>query len=441
MKGVLVSIIIPIYNDEKTVKMCCDSICTQTYKNLEIIFVDDGSEDNSVSIVESQMKKDERIQLIRMDINQSAFVARKKGVERANGDYILFCDADDSISKELCEELLEIQKKENVDILHFSTEVIDGGVGTVETKESKNYFKMYEGKIVDGNIFRKCFIDESYCYNLWDKLFKKDLCKTVFEKFDDWFVPKANDLFVYFFLALNAKSYYGIRTKGKYYYSFGRGDTGKKIIDLKGLALYNSYFNTLSIMRRFCDKEWGIDSVAEQALSVLNKKLMWECLAVWKENLFDELKRDGFDAIVSTWDIETFTESLFVHFGVETGKIAENILGAESLKATIKKSKNIAVYYHRMGGGGVERVISLLIPLYIEMGYRVVLITDEKRNGDDYEIPTGVTRYVIPEFDLVVRRKTSYRNRACELQKIFKKENIDTFCYHAATDPGCFMIS
>lgn len=438
MRDILLSIIIPVYNDEKYVKMCCDSICAQTYKNLEIIFVDDCSKDNSVSIIMNQMEKDERIQLIRMNTNQSAFVARKKGVERAKGDYILFCDSDDYISKELCEELLKIQKKADVDILHFSTEIINCGVGNEETERAKNFFRMHEGKLASEDIFQQCFIAESYCYNLWDKLFKRELCKSVFEKFDEWHIPKANDLFVYFFLALKAKSYYGTRTKGKYYYSYGQGDTGRKKIDLNGLSLYNSYFNTLSIMRRLCDNEFDMNSITEQAFGILNKKLMWECLSVWKENLPDKLKREGFDAIVNIWDIETITEVLFVLFRTETGKIAENIRGAQTLNTMTQKSRNIAIYYHRMGRGGVERVISLLIPLYMEMGYRVILITDEKADSSDYNIPMEVTRYVIPEFDLVVRGKASYRNRACELHKILKKESIDTVCYHAATDPGLF---
>lgn len=438
INNILISVIIPIYNDEKYLEVCCESICAQTYKNLEIIFVDDCSEDNSASIIENKMKQDDRIRLIRLNANQSAFVARKRGVERASGDYILFCDADDYVSNELCEELLNIQKRVDVDILHFSTGVVDCGVGNVEAAGGVDFFKPFEGKIVNGDIFRQCFIEESYRYNLWNKLLKKELCKVVFEIFDEWYIPKANDLFVYFFLALKAKSYYGVKTKGKYYYSYGRGDTGKKAIDLKDLSLYTSYSKTLSIMRQLCEKIFGIDRVIEQALSILNKRLMCECLSVWNENLPDTLKGSGFDSIINTWDIETITESMFDFWGIETGKIAENIFGAEIFRNITKKSKNIAIYYYRMGRGGVERVISLLIPLYMEMGYKIILITEEKEDSKDYDIPADVKRYVIPAFDLIFRGKESYGNRAHKLQDILKKENIDTLCYHAASDHDLF---
>ncbi len=438
MSDILLSVIIPVHNNEKCIKGCCNSICAQTYKNLEIIFIDDCSEDKSVSIIKSEMQKDDRIQLIRLDSNQSAFVARKKGVEKSSGDYILFCDADDYISEKLCEELLAIESKLNVDILHFSTEIVDCGVGNAEILRARDFFKMYEGEIINKDIFLKCFIDEFYCYNLWNKLFKKKLCKTVFAIFDDWYIPKANDLFAYFFLSLNAKTYYGVMTEGKYYYSYGKGDTGKKKLDLEGLFLYNSYFKTLSIMTQLCKNKFGINSIIRQAISNLKKRLMTECLTVWSRNLTSNFKRIGFDAIANTWDIETITESFFAIFGIETSKIAEDILGAESLRPITLKSRNIAVYYYRLGRGGVERVISLLIPLYIEMGYRVILITEEKENSNDYQIPAYVKRYTVPKFNLILSGKESYANRAHALRTILEKESIDTLCYHAATAPGLF---
>lgn len=175
MSNISISVIIPIYNDEKHVEVCLKSICSQTCKNIEIIFVDDCSEDKSVSIIQKKMEKDDRIHLIRLSSNHSAFVARKKGVEKASGEYILFCDADDYVSSKLCDELLAIQKKADVDILHFSTDVVNYGGGIAETEKATDFFKIYEGKIFGKDVFRQCFIEESYHYNLWNKLFKKEL--------------------------------------------------------------------------------------------------------------------------------------------------------------------------------------------------------------------------------------------------------------------------
>lgn len=86
--------------------------------------------------------------------------------------------------------------------------------------------------------------------------------------------------------------------------------------------------------------------------------------------------------------------------------------------------RNIAIYYHVMGKGGVQRVISLLIPIYMEYGYKVVLITEEEKQSTDYDIPECVNRYVLENKDRTIR--------AQQLEKILKEEEIDILCHHNA---------
>ena len=88
-----VSVIIPVHNSEKYVLECINSVINQTYKNLEIIIVDDESTDNSLNIIKSI--KDKRIKLIELEKNSGAAIARNKGIEASTGDYICFLDSDD----------------------------------------------------------------------------------------------------------------------------------------------------------------------------------------------------------------------------------------------------------------------------------------------------------------------------------------------------------
>ena len=96
---VKVSVILPIYNEEKYLAQCLDSICGQTLKEIEIICVDDGSTDNSPHILEDYAKKDSRIRLITQE-NQFAGAARNKGMACAVGKYLSFLDADDYYAPE-----------------------------------------------------------------------------------------------------------------------------------------------------------------------------------------------------------------------------------------------------------------------------------------------------------------------------------------------------
>ena len=101
-----ISVIIPIYNTEKYLKNCLDSILNQTYQNLEIILVDDGSTDNSKKIVDDYAKKDKRIKAIHQK-NQGQSTARNNGLEIATGDFISFIDSDDAIAKNFYQKHLE----------------------------------------------------------------------------------------------------------------------------------------------------------------------------------------------------------------------------------------------------------------------------------------------------------------------------------------------
>ena len=100
----LISVIVPVYKVEEYLYECIDSIRRQTYKDLEIILVDDGSPDNCGMICDEYAKNDERIRVIHQN-NAGLSSARNKGIENASGDYLCFVDSDDFISDDYCETL------------------------------------------------------------------------------------------------------------------------------------------------------------------------------------------------------------------------------------------------------------------------------------------------------------------------------------------------
>ena len=113
-KEPLISVIIPVYKVEKYLKRCIDSVINQTYKNLEIILVDDGSPDNCPKICDDYSKKDKRIKVIHKK-NGGVSAARNKGLKLSNGDYIVFVDSDDWLEYNFVEEMLTNLRKNKVD--------------------------------------------------------------------------------------------------------------------------------------------------------------------------------------------------------------------------------------------------------------------------------------------------------------------------------------
>ncbi|MCR1839604.1 glycosyltransferase family 2 protein [Murimonas intestini] len=113
----LISIIVPVYNAEKYIRECLVSIITQTYKNLEIICVNDNSSDASQTILDEFKKKDSRICVIKQQKQGGVSLARNKALQIATGEYIMFLDSDDWIDKETCKEVLDIALAEEIDVV------------------------------------------------------------------------------------------------------------------------------------------------------------------------------------------------------------------------------------------------------------------------------------------------------------------------------------
>lgn len=121
----LFSIIVPVYKVEKYLDKCVESIINQTYKDIEVILVDDGSPDNCPLICDEYAKKDSRVKVIHKT-NGGLSDARNKGLEVATGDYILFIDSDDYIELDACEKFSRFQGK-NYDIL-IGDAIVEGGI-------------------------------------------------------------------------------------------------------------------------------------------------------------------------------------------------------------------------------------------------------------------------------------------------------------------------
>jgi glycosyltransferase involved in cell wall biosynthesis len=147
-----VTIVVPVYNTEKYLKDCLDSLINQTYKQIEIICVNDGSTDNSGLILKKYAQKDHRIKIFNQK-NQGPSAARNKGIKESNGEYIEFVDSDDQLDRKAVEELLKITEKNSLDMLLFNLKPKLTSIQSKKQYENlKNYYKRsrHYNKIVTG---------------------------------------------------------------------------------------------------------------------------------------------------------------------------------------------------------------------------------------------------------------------------------------------------
>lgn len=147
MKKPLISIIVPVYNAEKYLSMCVESIRSQTYENTEILLIDDGSTDKSKMICDSYANKDKRIKVIHTS-NGGVSKARNIGIQESKGSYISFVDSDDIIEPNFISKLFSLLSKGNYQVAQVATQLID------ETGKKIDKRFVYQGKrknLIDGN--------------------------------------------------------------------------------------------------------------------------------------------------------------------------------------------------------------------------------------------------------------------------------------------------
>ena len=166
----MISIIIPIYNVEKYLPKCLDSVVNQTYTELEIICINDGSPDNSLKILKEYQKKDSRIKIINQE-NQGLAEARNTGIDNAKGKFIFFLDSDDWLPLNAIEKLCNKQKEKNADI-------VIGGRNIVTAKREVQFLpKEYNKTLEFEEYISDSFKTEDFRAVAWGKLYKTKIIK------------------------------------------------------------------------------------------------------------------------------------------------------------------------------------------------------------------------------------------------------------------------
>lgn len=286
-----ISVIIPVYNAETYLSTCIESITNQTYKNLEIICVDDGSEDGSRAIVEKYIQTDSRVFLVSKE-NGGVSSARNKGLDVCTGDYVMFVDSDDYIELDTISYCINIINKYNVDIVRFN---FIKKFSHIQLKNNSyfEYDKVFKYPYSD--IVEHIYTDDNFC-SACQCLIKSNIAKQVFFRED---VSIGED-FLYFMTCLFYSKQIYISDDYKYYYVFNQNsatqsfDFQKYLNSIKGLLLVideinkivlNNIENSNEKIKRnigdyfdLCFVTKGLEGVIKLKNLILNDKELYENL-------------------------------------------------------------------------------------------------------------------------------------------------------------------
>ena len=217
-----ISVIIPIYNKEKFILRILRSIQNQSFKDIEIIFCDDFSNDNSTKLIEKFQKEDERIILMKHDINKGTLINRNDGANIAKGEYLLFIDGDDLLVNNILERTYLIAKSKDIDIIQYQHYIGDF-YNTFYCSDIKRTDKIiYQPELSSLMYYENGTLHQSE-FNVWGKLIKRDIYLETLKKIDKYFLNQNmilhEDGLILFMLFKTAKSYLFIKDYGLLYFS------------------------------------------------------------------------------------------------------------------------------------------------------------------------------------------------------------------------------
>lgn len=431
-----VSIVVPIYNAEKYLHQTLDSLAEQTLKDIEILCVNDCSTDSSGQIIAKFAADDPRFRQIDLPENCGAGLARKAGILASAGKYIMFLDGDDYLQHNACRAAYRKITEEDADMVQFETEILaaSASVTTEEINNLRLLLKPHNGTLRytrAGELIHNALAEHLFGYTLWNKIYDGDIVRKAVSFFADERFDIAEDLYLFYLIAMFSNSYSSTSDK-LYFYRFGVGITGGKSINNQAIQNCIRQGRILQLLRTFSEK-FDPNGITDRSLATLEKTFIDAVLYSWKTIPAMPDMKTQFPLALECFDEKLFLGSLVHYYDScnyrQKTAMIRSWKASGALEAEPRPIRTIATFYHRMNNGGVERVISKLIPIWLESGMRVILFTDEPERPTDYEYPNSVIRIVLPT--LSSRTSADYARRIGFLQNMLKRYDVDAVVYHA----------
>ena len=271
----VITVIIPVYNVEKYIDRCVKSVLAQSFSNLEIILVDDGSPDSSPAICDAYEKKDERIKVIHKK-NGGLASARNAGMEVMTGTYLFFLDSDDWLEPDGLERLYRIAEEQKVDFVRYrairtgwpgAAENIPCRVEPVRELTEGFYDKTRIVKEIYPRLLATSAITMGPVVGAWGALYRVDfLKKNQIRFYED--VKFSEDLIFSANVVRAANSFYFVDTPGTYHYFYNPNSISKSF----RAGRWESCKGTI----RYCERDFG--KCAEYDFSTELQYLRWFCI-------------------------------------------------------------------------------------------------------------------------------------------------------------------
>lgn len=315
-----ISVIIPAYNSSATLERCIASLKAQTLDDCEFIFIDDFSSDNTLEVLKKTAEEDSRFVILAQPHRTDQFQIRIRGINTANGEYVMFLDADDEFSPDACEKAYYTARNENVDIFCFGSKVIStANASKIEVSNTQKYLDStsgFTGKISGIDSVRNFYFKPNKFglpISLCLKAFRRTtLVKALKDVTSITPTRSGEDLLQLIIILLHTESIYIDSSFKLHRYNLGDGGTQLKLGSLtmsnfeRSLTSKNSYMS----LQKYFDEHSTPDVISKITLKHAHNTFISVCCgSFWY--LKNEDLQEGFKKLYNTWGEEIYTTPFF----------------------------------------------------------------------------------------------------------------------------------
>lgn len=388
------SVIVAVYNVAAYLDECLSSLHRQKRTDVEFIVVDDGSTDASSAICDQWAARDCRFKIIHQE-NKGSLLARKTGVMHSSGQWIAFLDGDDLFADDALEHMCSLADNCDADIIQFSIDVFNCNNKDQHDNVLEDVNKP-EKILKKETICASCFQKKSISWTLWNRIYKSSLIKKSYAHIKDIYLICATDAYTFFIITFFASKLFIKKTTPLYFYRLNTGvSTSRETIDL--FTKHLSEITIIEYIREFltiqaAEKSWFDACTALQ--TTLTNAAVYRMATLPEKDLPAALSLffDTYNPVVYLPTLQNVfsgrqdTLARAAHTAFKQKDVRDSQTAHQ--RATPTEKKTVGIFYHRYFNGGVERVISQQIPIFLKLGYRVVLFTEQVCPEKEYPLPS-----------------------------------------------------
>ncbi|WP_186307538.1 glycosyltransferase [Microbacterium sp. 1.5R] len=384
----LLTIVMPVSDDDETVATAIESALAQTVADIEIVCVDDASTDGTAALLEGFRRRDERVRVVRHDRNLSAFQARRTGVLAARADRVMFLDGDDELTPDAAAVALARAGETDADIIGVGVTVVerDGRTGSPYEVRLQPPADTFSGN----DVLRALFpIGRPAQGQLWRFVFRARLLREAYSLVpDDLVLPRVNDLPLLFLAAALATSYAAVPNK-VYRYHFGRGGSGHRVDTAERARFYTGAIDSVDaiatavdgLAATHADPDFVAETFASVRLSIIGY-VIYQLVDHSDEGVLDDALAH-LHSVASPHDVVR-AAARFYPATLRALKFHATWQGMPE-----RAVRNVLLVTSTLRTGGVSAVLAAQARYLQESGLRVIVVA---RNGgsDTSALPAGI---------------------------------------------------